>query len=149
MKVAEKYDLESPSDTESSYDMGEVEEVQGRSTRVEDTEVNEAYAALVNEAKCSSNCGPPLLLPAVIQPANKVKVSTEVKDMVEVEHYIKEVEHERDAAFQTVKILRNKVEQLHSDKRKLHYDMNNKIDTVRTFWRNRLVEGDTRSGLFV
>ena len=27
--------------------------------------------------------------------------------------------------------------------------MNKKIDTVRKFWRNRLVEGDTRSGLGV
>ena len=34
-------------------------------------------------------------------------------------------------------------------KQKLYCEMNDKIDTIRNFWRNRLVEGDTRSGLCV
>jgi len=79
---------------------------------------------------------------------DKVAISSEVKDKVQVQQYVKE-EQDRDAAFQTIRMLRNKVEELHGDKRKLYYEMNNKIDTVRKFWRNRLVEGDTRSGLCV
>ena len=81
-----------------------------------------------------------------------VKLSSadsDVKGLVQVQQYIKEVVDERDAAFHTVRLLRNKVEELHSEKRKVYYEMNNKIDTVHKFWRNRLVEGDTRLGLCV
>lgn len=135
-------------------DFGNVEEEKNVEKVESNREVDKAYAALVNESVNSSECGPTLLLPAIIQPVDKMKVvisstDSEIKDPVQAERYVKQVEEDRDAAFQTVRLLRNKVEELHSEKRKLYFEMNNKIDTIRKFWRNHLVEGDTRSGLCV
>lgn len=92
-----------------------------------------------------TQCGPPLLLPAVIQPRNKVRVipvpaECEAKDINQMEQYIEKIENEH------IRVLRNKVEELHGEKRKLYFEMNSKINTVRKFWRNHLVESDTRSG---
>ena len=154
LKAAEKdsFDFEAYKECSDFDSSSKVEEEERE--RHDYREVDKAYAALVNESANSSNYGPPLLLPAVIQPMDKVNVKissadSDVKGLVQVQQYIKEVVDERDAAFHTVRLLRNKVEELHSEKRKLYYEMNNKIDTVRKFWRNRLVEGDTRSGLCV
>ena len=44
---------------------------------------------------------------------------------------------------------KNQVNDLQSRNRKLYCEMNDKIDTVRNFWRNSLVEGDTRSAICV
>jgi len=52
-----------------------------------------------------------------------------------MEQYIEEIENERDAAFETMRVLRNKVEEeLHGEKRKQYFEINSKIDTVRKFW---------------
>ena len=63
--------------------------------------------------------------------------------------YVERLVDERDTAVKTICLLRNKVEDLQSRNRKLYCEMNDKIDTIRNFWQNRLVEGDTRSGMFV
>ena len=53
----------------------------------------------------------------------------------QMEQYIEEIENERDAAFETMRVLRNKVEEeLHGEKRKQYFEINSKIDTVRKFW---------------
>ena len=81
LQVAEKDNFESRADTEPLDDS---EESQERGTLVEVTEVNKAYAELINES-VSTECGPPLLLPAVIQPVDKVTISSEIKDEVQVQ----------------------------------------------------------------
>ena len=101
MQAAEKDDFESRTDTEP---LDDIEESQERGTHVEVTEVDKAYAELINES-VSIECVPPLLLPAVIQSVDKVTISSEIKDKVQVQQYIKEVD-DRDAAFQTVRMLK-------------------------------------------
>ena len=56
---------------------------------------------------------------------------------------------ERDMAITTIRFLRNQVEDLQSRNRQLYCEMHDKIETVHNFWKNHLVEGDTRSGMCV
>ena len=44
---------------------------------------------------------------------------------------------------------RNLAEQSQSDKRLLKSNMEEKIETVRDFWRNIIIEGDSRGGRMV
>ena len=119
---------------------------QGGSNNQHNEDLDEEYAVLVHESlqNRDSSCGLALLLPAVLQPAN-----TENSDSTDLRASVKRISGERDAALDTVRLLRNKVENLHGKNRELYYEMNKKIETVRDFWRNQLVEGGSRSGLCV
>lgn len=72
-----------------------------------------------------------------------------MKEKVAVKECIENLVDERDAAIKTVHYLRNQVVDLQSRNRRLYCEINDNIDTVYKFWRNRLVEGDTRSGMCV
>ena len=152
MKASEEY-VDSDNGSDNNEPINEVD----KSTRTDckKCEVNNAYIKLVKRSlsEIENNCSSSLLLPAIVQPSEQITVhvqsgNNEV-EKVAVEECIKNLVGERDAAMKTVRYLRNQVEDLQSRNRKIYCEMNDKIDTVRNFWRNRLVEGDTRSGMCV
>ena len=118
-------------------------------------EVYNAYTKLVKNSvsELENDCSPSLLLPAIVQPSEQVTVHVQSGNnelqKVAVRECIENLVDERDTAIKTVRYLRNQVDNLQSRNRKIYCEMNDKIDTVRNFWRNRLVEGDTRSGMCV
>ena len=95
-----------------------------------------------------------LLLPSFIENSGSIKIYVEgTKDMmtnvasrISAEQYITNLSKERDEAVKAARSYRNQVDDLQSRNRKLYCDMNNKIDVIRTFWRNNIAEGSTRAG---
>ena len=66
-----------------------------------------------------------------------------------VDHYISQISSERDTALEEARLYRNQVDELRSQNRKLHCEMNNRVDVIRNFWRNTIAEGSNRAGLCV
>ena len=56
---------------------------------------------------------------------------------------------DRDMAMTTAQAYRYKMEALHIENQKLHYEMHDRVQRIRTFWRNKIAEGGTRAGKFV
>ena len=59
---------------------------------------------------------------------------------------IHQAENERDQALLEAKKYRNLAEALKKEKRKLEQVYVKKVETVRDFWRNKVIEGDLRGG---
>lgn len=79
----------------------------------------------------------------------QVEGSNDVIENLSAKQYIESLREERNIAIRSARLLRSLVDELRRKNRKLHCDMHDKIDTVRDFWRNNLVEGSSRSGLCV
>ena len=150
MKASKEY-----VDSDDSSDNSEPKNQVDISQDCKKFEVDNAYNNLVENSlsEMENNCSPSLLLPAIVQPSEQITVhiknSSNVVEKLAVKECLENLVDERDTAIKTVRLLRSKVEDLQSKNRKLYCEMNDKIDTVRNFWRNRLVEGDTRSGMCV
>ncbi len=59
---------------------------------------------------------------------------------------VQKAREERDQALKLAQQFRNIPEQSFSEKRCLQYELESKVETVRDFWRNKIVEGGSRSG---
>lgn len=106
-------------------------------------EINNAYLELVNhcneESQLQHDSCPSLLLP-VFEPVNTEKITTE-----NISQLIKECD---DALF-SARMYRNRVDQLRSMNRKLYCDMHDRIDTICNFYRNDIVEGNSRAAMCI
>ena len=98
----------------------------------------------MNEA-VESNTYSALLLPSFIENSGSIKIYVEgTKNMTNVaarisaEQYITNLSKERDEAVKAARSYRDQVDDLQSRNRKLYCDMNDKIDVIRTFWRNNI-----------
>ena len=153
MKASEEYTESDGSDFEET-NMVNVNVAQDN---INSFEINNAYSKLVENtlSEMKDKCSPSLLLPAItIKRSEEITGTVHIKNNNETEQvpvnvYVERLVDERDTAVRTIRLLRNKVEDLQSRNRKLYCEMNDKIDTIRNFWRNHLVEGETRSGMFV
>ena len=110
-------------------------------------EINNAYLKLVNdcneESQLEHDSCPSLLLPAfepTVTDVNTEKITTE---------NIGQLIKERDDALFSARMYRNRVDQLRSTNRKLYCDMHDRIDTIRNFYRNDIVEGNSRAAMCV
>ena len=54
--------------------------------------------------------------------------------------------NERDQALLQARYYRDLAEVTRAEKRALKYNLEEKIELVRDFWRNKIVEGGSRSG---
>ena len=70
-------------------------------------------------------------------------------DKVAVQSTINLYRKERDKAQSDALYYRNLAERLHEEKRDLKVRMAKQIETVRDLWRNKLLEGQSRSGRIV
>ncbi len=59
---------------------------------------------------------------------------------------VQKAREERNQALKLAQQFRNIAEQSCSEKRCLQYELESKVETVRDFWRNKIVEGGSRSG---
>ena len=110
--------------------------------------------SMCDASKSGSDNYGSLLLPSFIQPCGNVNIIIEgVNDSVKsvaskivAQHYISQLTKERDNALKVARSYRDQVDGLRSSNRKLFCEMNDKIDVIRTFWRNNIAEGSTRAG---
>ena len=90
-----------------------------------------------------------LLLDAVLIPVEEPTSTCHSESLVRstqcMEH-VKTARDERDRALRLAKHYRNMAEETHREKRDLQHRLETQIELVRNFWRNQLVEGDSRSG---
>lgn len=92
----------------------------------------------------------PLLLDSVdipiVEPScncSHIVVSARCKQLIE------SARQERDNALMIARQYRNIAEECRTEKRKLKHDLEEKVETVRNFWRNKVVEGGSRSGIML
>ena len=123
-----------------------------------DDDYSTLQQSLLNEVmQPGSNKYSSLLLPPFVQKCGSVKVFVEgtnnlvlsTASRMTVEHYISQLSNERNAALEEARSYRNQVDELRTKNRKLHCEMNDRVDVIRNFWRNSIAEGSTRAGLCV
>ena len=94
----------------------------------------------------------PLLLDTVVTPVfEKEDCDCSSSNLIakKCEERLRRARCERNKALFLARQYRNLAEQSQSDKRLLKSNMEEKIETVRDFWRNKIIEGDSRGGRMV
>jgi len=59
---------------------------------------------------------------------------------------INAAKHERNGALQVAQIYRDLAENIQKEKRKVQEELESRMETVHNFWRNQVVEGQSRAG---
>lgn len=59
---------------------------------------------------------------------------------------IEAARQERDQALMLAQQYRNVAEACRGEKREMKYEIERKIELVRSFWRDQIIEGGSRSG---
>ena len=88
------------------------------------------------------------ILDSVVTPIQEEQCtcSSDAVLMVKCKDKVHTARHERDQALFLARHYRNIAEEKQSEKRILKSNLEGQIEIVRNFWRNKIVEGDTRSG---
>lgn len=97
-----------------------------------------------------------LLLPSFIPDSEEVEVHVCTQNSVakeaikiSVQHYITQLQQERNDAIKNAQSYRNIVDDLQRKNWRLQCEMNDRCDTIRNFWRNNIKEGGTHGGKMV
>ena len=93
------------------------------------------------------DCTSPLLLDSVITPI--VEPPCYCDDIVIAAHCEQQLQNarqEKDNALQLARWYRDIAEKCQTEKRRMKHKMEEKLEIVRNFWRNKVVEGGSRSG---
>lgn len=108
----------------------------------------EQYDDIKSASPIESNTSP-LLLDSVITPIQEDETCTcssnEVLSM-KCKDKVSKARHERDKALFLARHYRDIAEESQSEKRILKCELEGRIEVVRNFWRNKVIEGSTRSG---
>ena len=90
-----------------------------------------------------------LLLDAVLIPVEEPTSTCCSESLIHstqcIEH-VRTARSERDRALRLAKHYCNMAEETHREKRDLQHRLETQVELVRNFWRNQIVEGDSRSG---
>lgn len=111
--------------------------------------MNEAVYNDLRAASPVKNNTSPLLLDSVITPIQEDETCTCSSDAVltmKCKDEVRRARHERNKALNLAQHYRNLAEESQSEKRILKSELEGQIEVVRNFWRNKIVEGGTRSG---
>jgi len=103
-------------------------------------EIEDAYTQIVEDDKDFD-----VLLLKAHEPSCTADKFKEIDQSVRIQ----ELENERDQALQSTRIYRDLAEKLRTEKRILHNDMCKKLEVVREHYRNKIVEGSSRSGQMI
>ena len=104
------------------------------------------------QSQLHDDSSPSLLLPAYVPPLQEITIQVKGKDVVEnltAKQYITSLIKERDEAIMSAQMCRNKVDELRTANRRIYCNMHDRIDTIRNFWRNNIVEGNSRAGMCI
>ena len=113
-------------------------------------EIDELYEAEIRSAKRSDTA--PLLLGTVLSPVVEKPPVCQLgfhRQSAKCDKLIQEARTERDQALLIARQYRNVAEATRAEKRELQCELEKKIEVVRDFWRNKVVEGGSRSGLIL
>ena len=105
----------------------------------------------VSENSMQSNSLDALLLPSLPDSSTKEDKTKELNGLDRVD-FLSSIQKEQEKtrkALQQVKHYRDLAEKLRKEKRTAIHNLNEKIELVRDFWRNKICEGSTRAGKMV
>lgn len=88
----------------------------------------------------------PLLLDAVITPVSEPMCSCSDVKATLCNQKLEAARREKDNALLLARQYRDLAEKCRTEKRMQKQELEEKIELVRNFWRNKVVEGGTRSG---
>lgn len=117
--------------------------------------LQEQYLEIQQEAtKSEASVYTPLLLPSFIPSSEGIRVFiegtqdkiTHTVSKLSAEKYIEHLHRERDHALEQARLFRNQVDEVRSKSRQMCTKLNDRVDVVRNFWRNKIAEGSTRAG---
>ena len=115
----------------------------------------ELYQKLANGSTEKTSCEA-LLLPSIPN-ESVINTSKDTEQLAGVDrvYFSSSIQLEREKTrkalepLEQVKHYRNLAERLRSEKRDVVCSMNKKVEVVRDFWRNKILEGSTRAGKIV
>ena len=91
---------------------------------------------------CSHHNTKPLLLDAVVVPITESSTAIH-------ERLLLEAREECDNALLVARQCRDLAETAQAEKRDVKYELEKRVEVVRDFWRSKVVEGGSRSGLML
>lgn len=97
----------------------------------------------------SSDAGALLLGSILLPDCSKEKEQLTGFDRVSAEQSIILLQEERNEALRTAQYYRSVAEECKRKNRELQTNISRTVETVRDFWRNKIMEGQTRSGRIV
>ena len=108
------------------------------------------YNSIIQNHTTKDHCDTsPLLLNAVITPVSEPSCTLSSESIFHAHRCGEQVQSarkERDRALALARQYRDLAEACQLDKRTLKNDLEKKVETVRDFWRNKIVEAGSRSG---
>ena len=121
-----------------------MKQIQAAEHEREVEDVEGSYAQLSNKER---ECTSPLLLDSVVTPLSEPPctcndvVGAKCKQLI-----YNSARHERDQAKLLARQYRDLAEECQAEKRRLKQELEQRVETVRNFWRNQIVEGGSRAG---
>ena len=94
-----------------------------------------------------SNDEPGILLGEIVHPLEEANITVNNIDMAMCDRKLQLARKERDEAILIAKCYRDLAERTHSEKHALQHHLESKVEVVRDFWRNKVVEGGSRGCL--
>lgn len=97
---------------------------------------------------CEKQLEGPLILNEVVAPIEEQTFghSLPLVTRVDYNHQVLEARKERDEALALARHCRDVAERCRTETRRVRDHLESKIEVVRDFWRNKVVEGESRSG---
>ncbi len=126
----------------------ELKEAQRQHIEAIDVMDEQYYQCSADSMKKSEDTGP-LLLDEVLVPIEESNSSCSLRNPVlaaQCAESIRKVRNERNDALCLAQHYRDIAEKTRKEKRDLKNKLENEIEIVRNFWRNKIVEGKSRSG---
>ena len=105
------------------------------------------YSEICEEEK--NDTSPLLLSPAIVPIAEPSCSCTNTVVPPRCKELLEDARRERNNAIMLAMGYRDMAEQCQTEKRKLKYKLEEKVKVLRNFWRNRVLEGSSRSGLIL
>lgn len=105
------------------------------------------YSEICEEER--NDTSPLLLSPAIVPIAEPSCSCTNTVVSARCKELLEDARRERNNAIMLARGYRDMAEQCQTEKRKLKYKLEEKVEVVRNFWRNSVLEGSSRSGLIL
>ena len=90
-----------------------------------------------------------LLLKSILIPVEEVVPVLNSGNIMHDREFAKQIKNarqERNVALELAQMYRDLAEKIQQDKRKIQDELETRVETVRDFWRNKIIEGESRGG---
>ena len=127
-----------------------LQEVKAAETARRECEIENTTTRYTTLCEEERNDTSPLLLNSVIIPVTEPSCScTNIVVSARCKELLENARRERNIAIMLAMGYRDIADECQTEKRKLKHELEEKVELIRNFWRNKVVEGSSRSGLIL